>query len=149
MSNKFMSLTKENFWNDLQEKHPDQMKVFCDWIDQYKQRVRFDKLFNYAMPHYEKQGWHNPKYHDLPIAMQIGIFIQFCMETPHRYQLIESLPVNMERMAEIIKTFFDQEHDFPLEQPEPVFYSTPNEIVNKILDKPMGAFEGATDPETI
>ena len=30
---KLTNLTKENFWNELSQKYPKGMKVFCDWID--------------------------------------------------------------------------------------------------------------------
>lgn len=76
------NLTKENFWNELQEKCPAQMKVFCDWIDKYKLANEWAQLFNYGSPHYAKMGWHTPKFHDLPFAMQVGIFLQFVSENP-------------------------------------------------------------------
>lgn len=76
------SLTKENFWNELLEKYPEQMKVFCAWIDGYKKRVNWNKLFNSDSDYqnYEGKNAPAPKYHDLPIAMQIGIFMQFLAE---------------------------------------------------------------------
>ncbi len=75
------NLNKENFWNELQEKYPDGMKIFCDWIDKYKRDNDWGNLFNFGTPHYAKQGWHDPKFHDIPLAMQIGIWIQFSTET--------------------------------------------------------------------
>lgn len=72
-------LTKELFWNDLYAQYPGEMKKFCDWIDDYKKRVNWDLLF--------REGQHGgeyarpTKYHDLPIAMQIGIFLQYVAET--------------------------------------------------------------------
>ncbi len=74
------TLTKENFWNDLYKKYPDEVQVFCNWIDGYKERVKWNQLFNHGSPHYADMGWHNPKFHDLPIAMQFGIFLQFISE---------------------------------------------------------------------
>lgn len=71
-------LTKQNFWNKLHEKHPAEMKKFCDWIDQYKNRVRWDDLFNEYFG--DGVSHPSPKYHDLPIAMQIGIFLQYVSE---------------------------------------------------------------------
>lgn len=68
-------MTKENFFNDLGAKFPEAMKLFKTWIDQYKQDNNWQDLFN---------GWESfeaPKYHDLPLAMQAGIFIQFAQET--------------------------------------------------------------------
>jgi hypothetical protein len=77
------SLTKENFWNELMEKYPEQMKVFCAWIHEYKKRVNWDELFN-DITLETIQGIvverRSRKYHELPIAMQVGIFFQFMAE---------------------------------------------------------------------
>lgn len=75
------SLTKENFWNRMKDLFPAEVEAFCKWIDDYKRRVDWEKLFNYGFPHYAKQGWHNPKYHDLPISMQVGIFFEFVADS--------------------------------------------------------------------
>lgn len=69
------SLTKENFWNDLMEKYPEEMKLFCAWIDEYKKKVDWNNLFASTV------NAKIPKYHDLPIAMQFGIFLQFAKES--------------------------------------------------------------------
>jgi hypothetical protein len=72
------SLTKENFWNDLYEKHPIIMKKFCDWIDEYKVRVDWSSYFK----HFDNcGGFEEFKFHDLPIGLQIGVIIQFTMES--------------------------------------------------------------------
>ena len=60
------TLTKENFWNALQEKYPAGMKIFCDWIDGYKKNSSWYFLIGKDV-----------KYHHLPYAMQIGIWLQF------------------------------------------------------------------------
>ena len=70
-------LTKENFWNQLKEKYPLSVQHFCDWIDQYKKENQWERLFNYGSPHYDKMGWHNPKFHDLPMEMQYGIILYY------------------------------------------------------------------------
>lgn len=77
------SLTKENFWNDLYEKFPAEMEIFCKWIDEYKNKINWNDLFTRVncigdQPNHCEIN--PPKYHDLPIAMQIGIFIQFRAE---------------------------------------------------------------------
>jgi hypothetical protein len=137
------NLTKENFWNALTEKYPEQMKQFCAWIDEYKNRVNWDSLFSgiklisrkdqdegvkqycnhhnmsvpdtwcYAGDLIEEVGTKHvficgnipkeiaevrrrsksfrrlpsqtPKYHELPIAMQFGIFVQFTSESNWKY----------------------------------------------------------------
>jgi hypothetical protein len=70
-------LTKENFWNNLMQSNPEELEKFCQWIDEYKKGVNWSKLFNYGPPHYATAGWHNPKYHDLPLAIQKGIFLEY------------------------------------------------------------------------
>lgn len=82
-------LTKENFWNELLEKFPKGMKVFCDWIDQYKAMVGWKRLFNegYVLNKDHKIGFmvdpgktQAPKFHDIPYAMQMGIWIAFVQD---------------------------------------------------------------------
>jgi hypothetical protein len=72
------NLTKENFWNEMKEKYPQAMERFCEWIDDYKRQVEWKKLFNTTY-----YPW---KFHDLPLAMQFGIWRQFIAEVygkPH------------------------------------------------------------------
>lgn len=82
------NLNKENFWNDLYAKYPKAVQVFCDWIDKYKKENKWDKLFNpnYKFIHStDEEGTTStiisePKFHDLPIALQTGIWIEFLCE---------------------------------------------------------------------
>lgn len=66
------ALTKENFWNELQEHYPLGMKVFCDWIDIYKKVINWDLLFNRA----NVQPF-SIKFHHIPYAFQLGIWYEF------------------------------------------------------------------------
>lgn len=70
------SLTLENFWNDLKAKYPEGVKVFTDWIDEYKKKVYWDSLFNAC---YEKSP-EAPKFHELPYAFQLGIWLEFMLD---------------------------------------------------------------------
>ena len=88
------NLNKENFFNALQDKFPKGMKIFCDWIDEYKKKNNWDSLFktpddkrpeansdpffNVGLDERQKE-WdaRKIKYHNLPIAFQIGIWIEF------------------------------------------------------------------------
>lgn len=63
--------TKENFWNEIERKCPSEYKKMGDWINEYKERNGWNKLF----------GEFAPKVHELPVAMQIGIFIQYIQES--------------------------------------------------------------------
>lgn len=81
------NLNKENFWNELYVKYPSGVQVFCDWIDRYKHNNSWNKLFNgrldLASWNENEEQWvysgssDAPKFHDLPYAMQIGIWIEF------------------------------------------------------------------------
>lgn len=74
------NLNKENFWNRIYETYPEACQEFCDWIDKYKAENNWNVLFNSDSNWQDKDGKNAtaPKYHDLPIAMQTGIFIEFC-----------------------------------------------------------------------
>lgn len=76
------NLTLENFWNDLYKNHPAGTKVFCDWIDKYKAENNWNVLFNgkFKVIESDKSIHSSPKYHDLPWAMQFGIWIEFMLD---------------------------------------------------------------------
>lgn len=79
------SLTKENFWNAALEAYPAQVEKFCAWVDSYKERVNWDKLFNAERDMVFSSGFDKvpsaPKFHDLPLGMQLGIFMQYVAES--------------------------------------------------------------------
>lgn len=103
------SLTKENFWNDLYKRYPGEVQKFCDWIDEYKKQNNWTDLFNEVQSEYPALRTKAPKFHDLPIAMQIGIFLQFIAETDKAYELelptIESIE-DINKIPELIKEWF-------------------------------------------
>jgi hypothetical protein len=80
------SLTKENFWNEMEQKYPKAMKNFKEWIDKYKSEHDWGNLFNAGM-YRDQYEWHPsttaPKYHELPIAMQFGIFLEWYFNKSH------------------------------------------------------------------
>lgn len=90
------SLTKENFWNELEEKYPAGMKIFCDWIDQYKETIGWSFLFKEA---------NDLKFHDMPIAFQLGIWIQFRSEMTGIY------PPVIDRRKNEIREFIQNLHE--------------------------------------
>ncbi len=104
------SLTKENFWNDLMEKYPEQMKQLCAWIDEYKKKVDWNWLFNHSqkLDGLDEAGVSSPapKFHDLPIAMQFGIFVQFTSESNWKYSFVVEAPYPDE-FGSYIKMYFD------------------------------------------
>lgn len=81
------SLTKENFWNKMMEDFPKATKSFCKWIDEYKKNVGWNGLFNSNSDYQDANGKNAkaPKFHDLPYAMQHGIWIFFCQDQLHQY----------------------------------------------------------------
>lgn len=72
-------LTLENFWNKAMEKYPLSTKAFCEWIDTYKEKVDWKWLFNENGNYWDihEEPPEPTKYHDLPIAMQFGIYMEF------------------------------------------------------------------------
>lgn len=67
-------LTKENFFDGLFERNPRAMEEFCRWVDRFK--MDCDWLVLFADHHYGKE-LRSPKFHELPLTMQIGPIIQF------------------------------------------------------------------------
>lgn len=82
-------LSKENFWDEMEQKYPKAIKYFKEWVDWYKAHNDWNMLFNYKGEFFDwvdpdnhsKGGTRRiavaPKCHELPIAMQFGIFIEF------------------------------------------------------------------------
>ena len=98
------SLTKENFWNDLYEKHPEPMKEFCEWIDAYKKEIMWNDLFFNSRRH-------NPiKFHDIPFEMQVGIILRFIKEKypQMRSQIYWVHPLVPEESYVFIKNWFEK-----------------------------------------
>lgn len=72
-------LTLENFWNEMKLKYPNAVQKFKDWIDEYKVAVGWDMLFNCNSDYQNSDGKNAepPKFHDLPHAMQQGIWMEY------------------------------------------------------------------------
>lgn len=105
---KIDSLTKEEFWNDLMEKYPAEMKEFCAWVDEYKKRVDWDDLFyNHLAGARRNSYWMNIKYHHIPVAMQIGIFLQYVSESnKHDFPFLVKDSKSWELLIEDISWWF-------------------------------------------
>jgi hypothetical protein len=73
------TLTKENFWNEMEQKYPKAMAHFKEWVDNYKSEHYWNVLFNHiSTDRVVPKGFDcAPKYHELPIAMQFGIFTEY------------------------------------------------------------------------
>lgn len=96
-------MTKEDFWNGIKEKYPSHFEKFSVWIDEYKKKNDWNKLFNAQGEGYENPKIVAPKYHDLPAAMQIGIFTQFVSESDP----VISLEIDTDRMDKILWSIED------------------------------------------
>lgn len=102
----YLSLTKENFWNSMNEKYPEEMKQFCDWIDEYKKRIKWNIIFADDSTSPNGLTVTAPKYHELPIAMQIGIFMQFVIELKDHKPMMSFNDESMEAWGEEIHCWF-------------------------------------------
>ena len=87
------NLTKENFWDDLMLKYPNAMKIFCAWVDEYKKKVNWNRLI---------------KFHHLPIAFQLGVFIEFTRE---RDMILFTPPHHMANIPKAIQDWFQFTED--------------------------------------
>jgi hypothetical protein len=104
------SLTKENFWDEMEQKYPKAMKHFKEWVDRYKIENNWDYLFN---ANYNKEPWSNyiggpetteaPKYHELPIAMQFGIFLEWYFTCSKRYSRISKTLSGLDNPKSVIE----------------------------------------------
>lgn len=92
------SLTRENFWNEVATNNPKGVQIFKDWIDEYKKSVNWDRLFNAgwlpvdsigSVSLYPLRKTVAPKFHDLPYAMQLGIWMEFVAHQGGCYWKIE------------------------------------------------------------
>ena len=92
------TLTKENFWNEMEQKYPKAMAHFKQWIDKYKSEHDWDRMFcdgveiKWAgvVDGELRSGYRvtrAPKYHELPIAMQFGIFTEYLYQVLNEFEL--------------------------------------------------------------
>lgn len=66
-------LTLDNFWNEQKANFPLAVQEWCDWVDEYKKKVGWVHLMNGRVYTHLVA----PKVHELPIALQVGLHIQF------------------------------------------------------------------------
>lgn len=78
------NLNYKNYWNELFAKYPDSVTIFCNWIDAYKRLNDWKGLFNSDSNWQDAEGKNAPapKFHEIPLAMQVGILIEFISECP-------------------------------------------------------------------
>lgn len=106
-------LTKENFFNEMMDTFPHSMKVFCNWIDEYKKEIEWENLFMNGIRKVKT------KFHHLPYAMQQGIWIEFVGQTLHKY--FEQPEYSYCGDLELdIKTVFEEMEQMEESYPEPI-----------------------------
>lgn len=104
-------MTKAEFWLPLEVKYPLQMADFRRWIDEYKRREKWSRFFRYEHA-VDGTELHAPKFHDLPNALQLGMFIQYTVENGGRSFIDQRLVENelsMEEWVNRIRTWFEDE----------------------------------------
>lgn len=70
----------------MQEEYPKAMEKFLSWIDKYKEENNWLYLFNGIDSETDLGDLRKaPKFHDLPVAIQFGIFMQFNIEVSEEY----------------------------------------------------------------
>lgn len=112
------NLNKENFWDQLHYKYPKATERFCKWIDEYKVRVNWNSLFNGGIPiednRYPASDFTPasktvaPKFHDIPIEMQMGILTGFVSEQIPEYNISTELENVKDSTESIFKTLEDK-----------------------------------------
>ena len=112
-------LSKEKFWNEIEQKYSAQFNHFAAWIDEYKKKVDWEKLFNGDIGYEDtrRNGFGHtitvaPKFHQLPDAMQIGIFIQYVIESGSRYQFSPYSLNTIEAWVDELKEWFCEQEEF-------------------------------------
>jgi hypothetical protein len=74
------TLTKENFWNEMEQKYPKAMAHFKLWSREYKRLNDWDELFN-DFPAGTSTDcdieFKAPSFFEVPIAMQFGIYLEY------------------------------------------------------------------------
>lgn len=79
-----MAGQNNELWDVLTDRYPIAVEHFKKYIDDYKGKVIWDQIFD---PNYSYNKKHNlptnlnsPKFHNLPIELQVGVVIMFISE---------------------------------------------------------------------
>lgn len=76
------NLNKANYFDNMMQKYPKALEIFCQWIDRYKETINWNKLFNSDSEWQSSDGKNAPapKFHDLPYELQYGVLLRFFAE---------------------------------------------------------------------
>jgi hypothetical protein len=116
------TLTKENFFNEIMATYPKAANNFLNWIDDYKTAVNWDSLFQMRLVDVDivpsttvsssqqvrQEFLTSVKFHEIPYAMQYGIWIEYCRQTlSNFFEQPEHISDTID-LAEDIKSVFAQ-----------------------------------------
>lgn len=94
-----LEMKKEGFWTGIQLKYPLMFADFSRWVDEYKRRIYWVTYF--------KGGMQEIKFHDLPQAMQIGVFLQYTIEQgDYIYATLVDNPARIDAFITAIERWF-------------------------------------------
>jgi hypothetical protein len=114
MNNPTDILTLENFWNEMKLKYPNAVKDWCDWVDDYKKKVDWNGLFHDGK-FTENTGIPvTTKVHELPIALQVGLFIQYrfdCRFHPGLFEINSDWKEQFRRFFHVREAIITNHHD--------------------------------------
>ena len=99
-------LTKEGFWDSMEQKYPQAAKEFYKWLDEYKKEVGWAGLFGGDSDY--------PKFHHLPYAMQLGIFLAYMNRFEDADDTIQAMTKDREFIDDLegmVDCFFDIRED--------------------------------------
>ena len=97
-------MSKGEFWDAISDKYPEEFADFAEYVDEYKRREGWSKLFDERIV--MGMGRMITKYHDLPNAMQLGIFIQYTVESGLSFIHPEFIPQIMDDYIGSIEAWF-------------------------------------------
>lgn len=120
-----INLNKENFFNAMQEKYPETMERFLEFIDSYKVTRGWELMFG-CNPEIKA-----PKFHEIPYELQIGVICRFLfmrgkLFMPHPEDVMKWF----EKMFEEIEEGISKEHRFIISKGANLMF---RERVNQIL----------------
>jgi hypothetical protein len=104
-------MDKARFWDPIREKYPEEFGDFAKWCDEWKRRSDWTSLFPETFESVRtKMGLSfamaSTKIHDLPPPMQIGIFIQYTVESGLSFIHAEFVPQIMDDYIGSIEAWF-------------------------------------------
>lgn len=102
-----MDIITKAFWDELHKTYEIDVEYFYNWIDKYKKTIGWNALYR-PLTSGGARGFSYPKFHDMPTAIQFGIFLQFVSEKGHTETV--QLPLTKKGMADFVANYFFHRH---------------------------------------